>query len=481
MIRQRKYLGWIIGGLVLATIAFGRLVAGKGQIAEELTLIKAERGTLTIKVVAVGTLVALRSVTIASEIQSNRAKVVRLMSEGSLVKKGDLLVEFDPTPFLDDMTKYTRAVKEAEATLQQARQDVKLQKAKNTQLMRDTEQRVKLAQLELKTQQEGKGPLSVQEAKGRLAQSEQQLLNASQSYADAQAFLKEGFITRQEYDQALARLGEAQRTHDLAVAEYETLVRYRQPEEVERARLNLQRPQNEMERVLETASYEELRQEALLTKAETALEAAKSDLKKARDELEKAKILSPGEGFLVYNELPFGSEYRKLQIGDSVWNGQAIMTIPDTSQMLVETSIREFDVHQVHSGQEARITLEAFPSLTLTGHVDFIGNLATKGGADRGGKQFSLRVMLTNTHPSLRPGMTAEVEIGVEAIPDAILLPIEAVFHRNGDHYCSVVENGKMQERRVKVGKSNNDYVAILAGLQEGQFVSLTPAEVRRP
>src|SRR5881296_3226328 len=154
MERQRKYLGWAVGGLLLATIAFGRLVAGKGQTAEELTLIKAERGTLEIKVVSMGTLVALRSVTIASEIQSNRAKVVRLMPEGSLVQKGDLLVEFDPTPFVEDVTKYTRAVKEAEATLLQARQDAKLQKAKNEQLLRDTGQRVKMAELELKTQQE---------------------------------------------------------------------------------------------------------------------------------------------------------------------------------------------------------------------------------------------------------------------------------------------------------------------------------------
>lgn len=474
MRQQPQYLALAVGSLLLVSIGFGRLVASKGQVTEEQTLIKVKRGDLEIKVVSTGTLVALHSVTIASEIQSNRAKVVHLMPEGSLVKEGDVLVTFDPTPFIDDVTKYTRAVKEAEATHVQALQDAKLQKAKNTQVLRDTEQRIKMAQLELKSQKEGKGPLSVREAKARLEQGEQQLLQAARNYADAEAFLKQGFLTRQEHDQALARLHDAQRTHSLAVAEYDTLVQYRQPEELERALLNLQRPQTELERAAETSTYEEVRQKALLTKAETALESAKADLKKAQEEFEKTKIAASGSGFLVYNELPFGSEYRKIQIGDSVWNGQAIMTIPDTSQMAIETAIREFDVYKVQPGQKARIILEAFPGLTLSGHVDFIGNLATKGGSDRGGKQFSLRVLLEETHPNLRPGMTAQVEIGVERIPNTLLLPIEAVFQREGRHYCTVVKKGKMQPREIQVGKSNNDQVTIVAGLEEGEFVSLS-------
>src|SRR5262249_16347536 len=153
---------------------------------------------------------------------------------------------------------------------------------------------------------------------------------------------------------------DAQRAHDLAAAEYDTLIQYRQPEELERAQLNLQRPQTELERAAETSTYEEVRQQALITKPETPLKPPNADLKKAPEELEKSKITASSAGFLVYNELPFGSEYRKIQIGDSVWNGQSIMTIPDTSQMAVETAIREFDVYKVQPGQKVRVTLEAF-------------------------------------------------------------------------------------------------------------------------
>jgi RND family efflux transporter MFP subunit len=475
MTQQKKYLVWALASLLFVSLAFGRVVGRQDRAKEERTLVAVERGTLEIKVVSMGTLTALRSVTVASEIQSNRAKVVRLMPEGSLVNQGDLLVEFDPTPFLEDVTKHSRAVKEAEASLLQAQQEVQLQKAKNAQLVRDAEQRVRAAELELRTLQQGKGPLGQKEARARTEQSEQQLLHASQDFADAEAFLAEGFITRHEYEQARIRLQDAQRSYDLAMASYETLVWHGQPVELERARLNLVRAQDELDRLQKTMTYETLRQQALLIKAETAVEAAQADLQKARAELEKTQIFSQGVGFLVYNEIAFGSEYRKIQIGDSAWQGQAIMTIPDTSLMAVETSIREFDVHKVHAGQKATVTLEAFPDLALAGRVDFIGNLATKTGANRGGKFFSLRVTLEDAHPNLRPGMTAQVEIEVESTPDVLLLPIEAVFRKQDHHYCYLADRRGLTIREVEVGNSNSDYVVIRTGLKEGDFVSLTP------
>jgi multidrug efflux pump subunit AcrA (membrane-fusion protein) len=163
------------------------------------------------------------------------------------------------------------------------------------------------------------------------------------------------------------------------------------------------------------------------------------------------------------------------------------MTIPDTSQMAIETAIREFDVYKVQPGQKARIMLEAFPGLILSGHVDFIGNLATKGGADRGSKQFSLRVLLEETHPNLRPGMTSQVEISVERIPSTLLLPIEAVFQYEGRHYCTVVKMGKTQTREIQLGKSNNDRLKsskMSASLFRQGIVSLSwvlPAPESRP
>jgi HlyD family secretion protein len=475
MPRDRRHLLWATGALLLASLLFGGFVGSGSRRAEDVAVGRAERGVLDVRVIEMGTLVAPRSVTIASEIQSNRAKVVRLLAEGSLVRDGDVLVEFDAAPFLEDVTKYTRALKEADANRQQVRQDLELAKAKREQIVQDAEARARLAKLELTTLENGGGPLSVQEAKARVDQAEEQWRHASEGAADAEAFLGEGFITRKEYEEAFTRLSETRRAKALAVAQYDNLVKFRQPADLERARVALERAEKEHARAGETAVHEIARQQALLAKAEMAVEAAQSDLDKARGELANAKIASPASGFLVYNEIPVGSDYRRIQIGDSVWQGQAIMTIPDTSQMAVETSVREFDVHKVHPGQKARVKLEAFPGLTLDGQIEFIGNLATRRGAEGGDKQFSLRVLLTKTDPRLRPGMTAEVEIGVEQVRDALLVPIEAVFQQGGRSVCWVRDGGDLVEREVQLGSSNEDRVAILSGLRDGDVVSLLP------
>ena len=476
---RRAHLGWAIALFVVASLAFGRLVAGRGDTEQTAPLVRVERRDLEVKIVEMGTLVAPKSVTIASEIQSNKAKVVRLTAEGSIVQEGDLLVEFDAAPFLEEVTKYTRAVKEAEANLLQARQEAKLQASKSAQLAQDTETRVKMAELELETMEKGGAPLSAKEAKARVAQVRQELGRATESFADADAFLKQGFITRKEYEEAAARFNDAKRAEELAVAQYENLVNYRQPADLVRTRSNLERAKADLRRVQETASDEQLRQKAILDKAEMAAEAARADLAKAQSDLAKAKLVSPASGFLVYNEIPIGSEYRKIQIGDSVWQGQAIITIPDTSAMAVETFVREFDVHKVRPGQSAKITFEAFPGMELAGAVDFIGNLATRRGTNQGEKEFSVRVMLKEARAELRPGMTAQVRIDVETIPQALVVPVEAVYQEGGRSRCYLARGRGGAEREVRIGASNDDYAVVLAGLDEGDLVSLTPRKGR--
>ena len=90
----------------------------------------AERGNLDVTLVEPGTLAAARSVTIASEIRSNRAKVVSLAADGTWVKPGDVVVSFDPTPFEEERDKVAAELHDAEATASRAEQERKLSIAK---------------------------------------------------------------------------------------------------------------------------------------------------------------------------------------------------------------------------------------------------------------------------------------------------------------------------------------------------------------
>ncbi len=472
---RRKPLAGMIALLVAASIGFAWWVRPSVDDLTRPALAAVERGALEIDVVTVGTLTALRSVTIASEIESNRAKVVRLAREGANVQPGDLLVEFDPTPFQEDVTKQSRAVKEAEATLAQAKADQRLQESKRAAQERDAKQRLEIAKLDLEALQAGRAPLSAQEARARVEDAEQRLAEAARRFDDAKSMLEQGFINRRDYEQADEALRDARRAHALAQASYENLVTFRNPAELRQSQMSLARVQSEVDGLSGSANTERERQNALVVKAESALAAARADLAKAQGELGKARIESPVAGFLLFNDLAFGSERRKVQVGDTVWNGQALMTIPDLGSLAVESFVREFDVHKIQPEQKTTVELEAFPDLELAGHVGFVGKLASARSDAVGGKRFDLRIALDQMDPRLRPGMTAHVTIHVDRIDDALTVPAQAVVRRGDQYFVLLAKGRRLIPRAVRVGASNNERIAILDGLAPGDSVSVEP------
>ena len=104
-----------------------------------------------------GTLQALRSVTYASTIQSNQAKIVAIVPEGKLVQKGDLLLLFDAAPFEEEIRRNQAQLAQAQADLEKAQQDFKLQAIQNQEELAAARQKVERSQLELADVQEGKG------------------------------------------------------------------------------------------------------------------------------------------------------------------------------------------------------------------------------------------------------------------------------------------------------------------------------------
>jgi hypothetical protein len=97
-------------GLLLGTL----VLALSGSRADLLSA-EVREGPFRVSILEAGTLQALRSVTYASSIQSNQAKIVALAPEGKLVQKGDLLVLFDPAPFEEEIRRSQALLAQAEA------------------------------------------------------------------------------------------------------------------------------------------------------------------------------------------------------------------------------------------------------------------------------------------------------------------------------------------------------------------------------
>ena len=448
-------LGWALGG--------GRADLASAEVRE---------GPFRVSITEAGTLQALRSVTYASSILSNQAKITALAPEGKLVSKGDLLVLFDAAPFEEEIRRNQALLAQAEAELAKAREDLKLQAIQNREEQLAAELRVEKSALELKDVQQGKGRVKEEEATQAVTNAERELQKAETALADLRPLLAEGFITRTELERAEQQVARSREDLELARRRKDALVGFGRPLELSQARSDAQSSRETLRQLESASSYRVAQKQAAIASAQSRIQEAAARLELAKQQLARCEVRAEVPGIVVYKDVFFGSEQRKPQVGDQVWANQPLIILPDIQKMVVETRVRETDVHKVERNQKVAVRVEAYPDLRLTGAVTLVGTLAQEEKERRGTKFFSVTVQIKESEPRLRPGMTARVEIEVEERPRALYVPLDAVFERDGRNVVYLAGRSR-RAREVVLGPSNADFVVIEKGLARGERVLL--------
>jgi len=80
----------------------------------------------------------------------------------------------------------------------------------------------------------------------------------------------------------------------------------------------------------------------------------------------------------------------------------------------------------------------------------------------------------------LRPGLLADVEIIVEKIPNAIHIPAQAVFDKNGTPIEYVQKARRFEERPIQIAKRSESTMVIAGGLQPGDVVALADPNAKK-
>jgi HlyD family secretion protein len=442
-------------------------------LPEGVALAEAREGAFRLAITEPGTLQALRSMTYASQIQSNQAKIVAMAPEGRFVQKGDLLLLFDPAPFEEEIRRSQAQLGQAEADLEKAKQDLNLQLVQNAEELAASRQRVEKSRLELLDVEQGKGRVREDEAKAAMANAERELAKAKGAYEDLKPLLEEGFITRQELERAQQTVDRARDDLDLARRRHESLVKFGRPLELSQAQSDSTLARESLRQLESSAAFRLEQKRAAIVSAESRIQEAASRLALSRQQLARTEVRADVPGIVVYRDVYFGSEQRKPQVGDQVWANQPLLILPDVSRMVVETRVRETDVHKIEKNQKVRVRVQAYPDLQLTGKVTLVGTLAQEEKDRRGAKFFNVTIEIAESDDRLRPGMSSTVEIEVEERPRAVSVPVEAVFEKDGRHVCYVATRRGLREREVVLGPSNRDFVVVERGLSAGERVAL--------
>lgn len=163
------------------------------------------------------------------------------------------------------------------------------------------------------------------------------------------------------------------------------------------------------------------------------------------------------------------SELEDLESGET---DEVLTLAPDVS-MSVTISVDEDDILSLALDQTAEVTVSSLGDEVLSGTVTEIDKTASDGS-------YTAVITLDKVEGML-PGMTAGVDIRIEGVDDALLIPVDALHQTSSGYYVytSYDEDSGEYGGRVDVvpGLSNSSYVEIKSGLAEGDTVYYTESQ----
>jgi multidrug efflux pump subunit AcrA (membrane-fusion protein) len=163
-------------------------------------------------------------------------------------------------------------------------------------------------------------------------------------------------------------------------------------------------------------------------------------------------------------------------VGASVSPAAAPFTIVRLGALDFVGEVDEADIDTVEAGMRAEVLLDSFPDATFeteVARVDAVSRTTITGAV-----VFPAHLPLRETGRDILIGMQGSADIEVAMIEDVITVPIEALFDVDGEDVLYVLDGDTVERRVVEVGRLTETDVEIVDGVDDGEEVALTGAEV---
>jgi len=185
--------------------------------------------------------------------------------------------------------------------------------------------------------------------------------------------------------------------------------------------------------------------------------------------VERMTWRAPQDG-IVLHKTSWNDEKKK--VGDQIWRGEIVLSIPDLSLMRADAMVDEADGGQVRAGQPVTLRLEARPDLDFRGHVRAVAQTVRRKSWRVPAKVFKVDVELEGSDAAImRPAMRFRGEIETDRLKDRLLVPRDVVFLRDGGPVVYARSLLGWREVPVKIGRTNRRFAEVLEGLRDGEDV----------
>ena len=175
---------------------------------------------------------------------------------------------------------------------------------------------------------------------------------------------------------------------------------------------------------------------------------------------------------------PFGGRLgiRQVNLGQILKEGDPIVTLQSLDPIYVNFALPQQELYRLHTGLPVRITSDAFPGLAINGRITTVNPLV-----DVDTRNVPLQATVSNPEEKLRPGMYVTTSVELPIRKKVVTIPATSVLYAPyGDSVFVVVDGtqgkgGKvLRQQFVRLGEKRGDFVAVTAGLKEGETIVST-------
>lgn len=206
--------------------------------------------------------------------------------------------------------------------------------------------------------------------------------------------------------------------------------------------------------------------------AQTAMRSARGRVTAARENLYALEGGGHSEGGagLVTLFAPLGGivTERSATLGETVERSTALMTISNTSAVLVQANVPEKDVARVRVGQTVQVTVPTYPGKVFAGVVQTLGS-----SVDEKTRSLPVRCLVENRDGRLKPDMFARVALTTGKGGSAVYVPSAAIDEDGEERFVYVGKQGGYEKRSVKIGHATATTAQIVSGLKPGESVAV--------
>jgi len=428
-----------------------------------------------------GELAAQQQVEIRNKLET-RAVITEIITEGSRVAKGDVVVRLAQEEIVDKTKDAKDKVNTANSAAVAAEQALAIKRGERQSELDKADVAVRIAELALQGWLEGEVVNKRQQLQLARETAAINFERLKGRFEESAKLVSQNYIAKDEFEKDRIAMIEAEAKVKQADLEQDVYEKYTYFQDEAKKKSDLEQARAERGRVEEKFNAELVKAQADLESAQFQLTSAKDRLANLETQLTYTTLVAPIDGLVVYatsidssNGGRGGGDAQPPQVGTELKPNELVILLPDTSRMVANLKVSEALSGRIKPEQRVTVYSDAMPNTPFGGRVTSVSVLAASGGwRDPNRREYTVKTAVeADPSAGLKPAMRCKAEILLGRVEDAVNVPMQAIFRQGPVAFVYVADGAGFAQRQVDLGRASELQIEVKKGVAPGEKVLL--------